>query len=149
MLPRWFEALVRAIADDEQVAANPVRFIGGQAYDALLRDALPFAFAIVAKTTGEDMGTDREIADYSDNFISLLGTAGGMDFGHVYLPLIMGGAIVFDRVIAPEEVLEDTLRGMSEVLLTRDAEWTEDNDLVFLMTKDLVNRSLRLFGFQI
>ena len=149
ILPRWFEALVRAIAADEQNAVVPARFIGGQAYDALLRDALPFAFAIVAKTTGEDMGTDKEIADYSDNFIKLLGTAGAMDFGHVYLPLIMGGVIVFDRIIAPEEVLEDTLRGMSDVLLARDAEWTEDNDLVFLMTKDLVNRSLRLFGFQI
>jgi hypothetical protein len=104
---------------------------------------------MIAKTTGEDMGTDEEIASYSDNFIRLLGTAGGVDFGHVYLPLIMGGAIVFDRVIAPGEMLEDTLRGMGQVLLDRDVEWTEDNDLVFLMTKDLVNRSLRIFGFQV
>ena len=148
-LPRWFESLLRAIAEDEQAAKNPAQIIGGTAYDALLRDTLPFAFAILAKTTGEDMGTDDEIASYSDNFIRLLGTSGGMDFGHVYLPLIMGGAIVFDRVIAPGEILEDTLRGMSQVLLDRDVEWTQDNDLVFLMTKDLVNRSLRLFGFQV
>ena len=38
---------------------------------------------------------------------------------------------------------------MSDVLLERDSEWTEDNDLVFLLAKELVNRSLRLFGFQI
>jgi hypothetical protein len=148
-LPRWFEALLRAIAADERVATNPTPIIGGSAYDALLRDTMPFAFAIIAKTTGEDMGTEDEIAAYSDNFIRLLSTAGGMDFGHVYLPLIMGGAIVFDRVIAPDEVLEDTLRNMSQVLEDREPEWTEDNDLVFLMTRDLINRSLRLFGFQI
>jgi hypothetical protein len=61
----------------------------------------------------------------------------------------MGGIVVYDRVILPGETLEDSLRDMSGVLEKRDAEWEEANDLIFLLTRELVNRSLRLFGFQI
>ena len=146
-LPRWFDGLIRAIAYNEQVAENPIPVLGGKLYDALLQDTLPFAFAILSKTTGEDMGSEEEIRQYCESYRKLM--QGGMDFGHAYLPLILGGIIVFDRVIASGELLEDTLRGMSDVLLAREAEWTDDNDLVFLLAKELVNRSLRLFGFQI
>ena len=146
-LPRWFDGLIRAIAYNEQVADNPIPLICGKLYDALLQDTLPFAFATISKTTGEDMGTDEEIRQYNESYRKLM--QGGMDFGHAYLPLVLGGIIVFDRVIARGELLEDTLRGMSDVLLARETEWTEDNDLVFLLAKELVNRSLRLFGFQI
>lgn len=148
-LPRWFEGLVRGIAYDEQILQNVPGYIATRVYDSLLRDTIPFAFRMIQNITGEDMGTDEETRDYADKFIQLLKAENRMDFAHAYLPLVMGGVIVFDRVIAPGEVLEDTLRGMSEVLAMRDAEWSDDNDLVFLMTKELVNRSLRLFGFQI
>ena len=110
---------------------------------------LPFAFEMIRTVSGEDVGNEDEIRTYTDNFVRLLGSTGGLDFAHVYMPLVMGGIIVYDRVIAPDEKLEDTLRDMGEVLAMRDAEWSDDNDLVFLMTKEVVNRSLRLFGFQI
>ena len=148
-LPRWFEGLVRGIAFNEQTLTNIPSYISTRLYDALVRDASPFAFESIQKITGEDMGSEEEIRDYTDRLIKLLHEPKGMDFAHTYLPLVMGGAIVFDRVVVPGEKLEDTLRGMSEVLAMRDAEWSDDNDLVFLMMKELVNRSLRLFGFQI
>lgn len=148
-LPRWFEGLVRGIAFNEQILANVPAFISTRLYDALVRDAVPFAFQSIQMVTGEDLGSEEEIRDYTDRLIKLLHEPNGMDFAHTYLPLVMGGAIVFDRVVVPDEKLEDTLRGMSEVLAMRDAEWSDENDLVFLMMKDLVNRSLRLFGFQI
>jgi hypothetical protein len=94
------------------------------------------------------MGTPDEIWAYTEKYITLLQN-GGMDFAHTYLPLIMGGIVVYDRVILPGETLEDSLRDMSGVLEKRDAEWEEANDLIFLLTRELVNRSLRLFGFQI
>jgi hypothetical protein len=146
-LPRWFDGLIRAIAYNEQEALDPISVLCNRLYEALIRDALPFAFAIIRKTTGEDMGTDEEIQQYSENYLKLL--QGAMDFGHAYLPLILGGIVTFDRVIATGELLEDTLRDMSDVLVERETEWTEANDLIFLLTRELVNRSLRLFGFQI
>ena len=148
-LPRWFEGLLRGIARHEEVANDPAAFICAHLYDMLVRHAIPFAFNMIRTVTGEDMGNEAEIRDYTTNYAHLLKKAGGMDFAHVYLPLVIGGIIVYDRVIAPGEILEDTLRDMSEVLAMRDAEWSDDNDLVFLMTKEVVNRSLRLFGFQI
>jgi hypothetical protein len=148
-VPRWFEGLLRAIAHNEQAITRPAALICDQLYDQLVGDTLPFAFDIIHSATGEDLGTPEEIEAYTENYARLLNQPDGMDFGHVYLPLVMGGVIVFDRVIAPDEKLEDSLREMSTVLQERDPEWTEDNDLVFLLTKELVNRSLRLFGFQI
>ncbi|MBZ0302164.1 MAG: hypothetical protein K8J31_20615 [Anaerolineae bacterium] len=149
VLPHWFEGLLRAIAQDEQIITHPVAYLCARLYDSLLQDTIPYAFGMIRTITGEDLGSDAEIEQYTENFVKLLNEPKGMDFAHSYLPLIMSGAIVFDRVIAPDEHLDESLRGMSEVLAMRDAEWTEDNDLVFLMTKELVNRSLRLFGFQI
>jgi hypothetical protein len=149
-LPRWFEGLVRGVAfNEQQVLPNIPGFISTRLYDALIRDAAPFAFQSIQTITGEDLGSEEEIRDYTDRLVKLLHDPTGMDFAHTYLPLVMGGAIVFDRVVLPGEKLEDTLRGMSEVLAMRDAEWSDENDLVFLMMKELVNRSLRLFGFQI
>lgn len=148
-LPHWFDGLLRAIALDERVAANAPAFICNRLYAALIRDAIPFAFNMIHKVTGEEIGSPEEIQDYTENFVSLLNNPQGMDFAHAYLPLIMGGLIVFDRVIFAGEILEDTLRGMGDVLDERDAEWTEDNDLVFIMTREAANRSLRLFGFQL
>jgi hypothetical protein len=148
-LPRWFEGLLRGVAYNEQVPDNPAAFVCARLYDALLLDTIPFAFNMIRTIIGEDMGSEEEMRRYARSFVRRLNASGEMDFAHAYLPLVMGGTIIFDRVIAPEEKLEDTLRGMSEVLAMRDAEWTEENDLVFLMTKELVNRSLRLFGIQI
>lgn len=148
-LPRWFEGLVRGIAHDETMAANPAAYICNRLYDLLLRDSIFFAFDLIRTTTGEDMGSEEEIRDYATSFLQRLNTQDSMDFAHVYLPLMMGGIILFDQVVAPDELLEETLRGMSEVLAMRDAEWSDENDLIFLMTKELVNRSSRLFGFQI
>ncbi|HLV34606.1 MAG TPA: hypothetical protein VKY59_05825, partial [Spirillospora sp.] len=135
-LPRWFEGLLRGVAFNEQVPDNPAAFVCAKLYDALLLDAVPFAFNMIRTVTGEDMGSEEEIRRYARSLVRRLKASGGMDFAHAYLPLVMGGTIIFDRVIAPGEKLEDTLRGMSDVLAMRDAEWTEDNDLVFLMTKE-------------
>ena len=147
-LPRWFEGLLRGIARDEQIAADVAPFVAQQLYERLLRDVLPFAFTMIHKITGEDMGTPDEIRDYTEKYIGLLHN-GGMDFAHAYLPLIMGGVFVYDRIILPGETLEDSLRDMGDVLEKRDAEWEETNDLIFLLTRELVNSSLRLFGFHI
>lgn len=147
-LPRWFEGLLRGIARDEKIAAEVGQYVAAQLYEPLLRDVLPFAFAMIQKITGEDMGTPEEIRDYTEKYIALLHN-GGMDFAHAYLPLIMGGVVVYDRIILPGETLEDSLRDMGDVLDHRDAEWDEANDLIFLLTRELVNRSLRLFGFHI
>ena len=148
VLPGWFEGLLRAVAEDEHIAAQPADYVCSQLYETLIHDVVPFAFAMIQKATGEDMGTAAEIHEYTENYVSRL-RDGGMDFAHAYLPLVMGGVIVYDRVVLPDEKLEDTLRGMGDTLDVRDAEWDDSNDLIFLLTRELVNRSLRLFGFHI
>jgi hypothetical protein len=118
-------------------------------YDDLLRDAIPYAFQMIRTVTGEDLGSEAEVQDYTENMIEMLGEKSGMDFTHVYMPLVIGGVIIYDRIISDAEEISESLRGMHDVLTEREPEVDENNDLVFMLTKQMVNRSLQRFGFQI
>jgi hypothetical protein len=148
--PHWCSSLLEIIAKDEKKAnADLVEVVTETLYDDLLRDAIPHAFRMIKTITGEDLGTEAEVQDYTDNTIKILDEKSGMDFTHVYMPLVIGGVIIFDRVISGVEEVSDSLRGMHEVLSERESEVDENNDLVFMITKQMVNRSLQRFGFQI
>ncbi len=148
--PHWCNSLLEIIAQDEKKANNDlVEVVTETLYDDLLRDAIPYAFKMIKTITGEDLGTDAEIQDYVENTIKILDEKSGMNFTHVYMPLVIGGIIIYDRVISNAEEISDSLRGMHEVLSEREPEVDENNDLVFMITKQMVNRSLQRFGFQI
>lgn len=148
--PRWCNSLLEIIAKDENKAnADLVEIVTDTLYDDLLRDAIPYAFKLIKTITGEDLGSDAEIQDYIENLIGMLGKESGMDFTHVYMPLVIGGVIIYDRVISDAEEISDSLRGMHDVMSEREPEVDENNDLVFMITKQMVNRSLQRFGFQI
>jgi hypothetical protein len=148
--PHWCNSLLEIIAKDEQKAnTDLVEIVTEKLYDDLLRDAIPHAFRMIKTITGEDLGTEVEVHDYTENLIKNLDQKSGMDFTHTYMPLVIGGIIVYDRVISGAEEISDSLRGMHDVLTERESEVDENNDLVFMITKQMVNRSLQRFGFQI
>jgi len=148
--PHWCNSLLEIIAQDEKKANNDlVQIVTETLYDDLLRDAIPYAFKMIKAITGEELGTDAEILDFANHTIEFLGEKSGMDFTHVYMPLVIGGIITYDRVVSDVEEMSDSLRGMHDVLSERESEVDENNDLVYMITKQMVNRSLQRFGFQI
>jgi hypothetical protein len=148
--PHWCSSLLEIIAQDEKKAnADLVEIVTETLYDDLLRDAIPYAFQMIRTVTGEDLGSEAEVQDYTENMIEMLGEKSGMDFTHVYMPLVIGGVIIYDRIISDAEEISESLRGMHDVLTEREPEVDENNDLVFMLTKQMVNRSLQRFGFQI
>src|SRR5690606_7741997 len=103
-LPRWFDGMLRAVARDERVMSHPVAAVARLLYMPLLSDAIDLGFALVERNTGEDVGTDREKTDYAERLLaSLAHRNGGMNFTHAYMPLVLGGIIVNDRVTASDD----------------------------------------------
>jgi len=78
---------------------------------------------------------------YADAMIGRMLKPGEMNFSYTYLPLVLGGILVQDRVLLPDEKLKDILNELKDLLDHRAEEHTEDTDLIFeLQTGLLPNR---------
>ena len=145
-LPYWLSSFLRAVAKDERLARVPVKAIPHFAYDDLLRDAITLGFQAIEISTGEDLGTPEEMNDYADGVISALKRKGKMDFTHAYMPLILGGVLVFDRILVGDEMLKEVLADIRPMLSERRTERDSDNEAIFDMATLVVNHTLKKFG---
>jgi hypothetical protein len=146
--PRWFNATLHAIARDTQLLHRPQNLLL-PIYLDLLDDAIRHAFKLIKQTTGESMGEPDEIDSYARDLVERLRSRTPMDFTHTYMPLILGGIILNDRVFGEDEDIAESLRGMSDVLDERQEEIDDSNALIVDMLRDLVNRSLTKYGYNI
>lgn len=146
-LPNWAKAMLKAIARDERASKAPVKAIAHFAYDDLLRDAVLLAFHAVEIATGEEMGTPEEMDDYALQVLSRLREGGNMDFNHTYLPLVLGGMVLFDQVLLPDDKLPEILHDVRIILDARRAEEDDESQPVFVMTRAVVEHALRKYGY--
>ena len=149
VLPLWAQNMLKLIAQNEKAAHHAVQAVTRLLYNDLVRDAIPHAFSIITSATGESFGTDEEIQHYADLVLTKLNETADMDLSHSYVPLLLGGLVVYDRVVKPGEDLGESLREMSNVIDERMDERKASNEMVFTLARDLVNRSLLKFGIQI
>ncbi len=145
-IPHWLSGFLRAVAKDERVARVPAKAIPHFVYDELLLDALTLAFQTIEVSTGEDLGTPEEMDEYAAGVITALRRKGKMDFTHAYMPLVLGGVLLFDRVLIGDEQLKDVLAEIRILLRERASERNEDNDAIFDMASLVVNHTLKKFG---
>lgn len=147
-LPRWGVKMLRAVSQDAQVAARPAAALAQLMYTDLLHDAVIHSFAVIKTATGEEIGTDEEIAHHAGQLIALLEN-GGMDVLHVYMPLVLAGIVLYDRVVLPDDDLGEQLVQMGDVLAGHENQQAASSDLIFTMARQLINRSLQKYGIQI
>ncbi|MBZ0296545.1 MAG: hypothetical protein K8L99_28550 [Anaerolineae bacterium] len=147
--PAWFEGFLRVIARNEELINVSAKVVSKMLYVDLLRDAIPHAFAMVKTITGEDIGSDAEIDHYRGQLIMHLDGQPGMDFTRGYMPLILGGTIIYDRISVPDQDFEETLRDLGSALEEREPDLGDEDLFVRDMAKGLINRNARQFGFQI
>lgn len=147
--PLWFDGLVREVARNEELIRAPAQVVGKLLYPQLLRDTIPYAFDLIKKSTGEDMGSPAEINQYSRQLIQRLEHKSGMDFAHTYMPLVLGGLLVYEQVPLKDEELLQTLRDATEALMERDGDLTDEDEPILEITKQIINRTAKQFGFEI
>lgn len=101
-LPAWASTLLRLGQRDERTLRYPIPAILQFAFDDLLADAMRFAFERLEVMTGEDFGSAEDRETYIQNWLTRFheGELGRYD---VYLPLVLGGLVIFDQVLLDNE----------------------------------------------
>ncbi len=147
-MPRWSRALLRLIARDERTAMHAVPVLTRMAYDDLLRDAIALSFQVVEAATGEDVGTEQEMAVYADRLIEALQTQAGMDLVHAYMPLVLGGIVINEQLKTEDVNFIHLLRELWALLDERRTETGDDGAPVIDIAEQLIERALQSYGFR-
>ncbi|HRF94089.1 MAG TPA: hypothetical protein PLZ51_02790, partial [Aggregatilineales bacterium] len=109
---------------------------------------LGYAFRLVQRDSGENLGSDEEMAEFSEVIIEKLKTKGEMNFSYAYLPLVLGGVIVTDQVLMHTEKLADVMKEMRTMVEDREAEGERDDEseAVFRMAEFVLAQTLKKYG---
>jgi hypothetical protein len=145
-LPHWFREFLHLVALDERVADHAPRLLTGRLYTALLRDAVEHAFTLVQQTTGQRLGEAPEIAAYANQLAAMIEHKRGLNFQRVYLPLIMGGVLVSDRMLMPGEQQDDMVNTLVNLLPEREASLTSQDADVLELTQQTIHRVTKIYG---
>jgi hypothetical protein len=144
-LPHWVSGLLRHIARDERVSRVAHKAVPALVYHELLYDGVMHGFNIIERTTGDELGSDEEKEHYAQQIIQKL-RRGGLTFTDVYMPLMMGGVLVYDQVLSEDEKLAEVLRDLRDILEDRRDERSEENSDIFDMTQRIVDQALKKYG---
>lgn len=145
-LPRWFQAMIGAIGKDVRAASAPAQVIPQFVYDELLYDAILYGFDLVTGATGEDLGSQEEMREYARQNIDRL-NRGGMDFSRVYLPLVLGGILINDKLLMDKEEPAALLVDEGKVLEDRMFEIADDDMPIHEMANQLIMQMGQRYGF--
>ncbi|MBI5667259.1 MAG: hypothetical protein HZC41_04555 [Chloroflexi bacterium] len=89
-LPNWCRALLERLT--LRPTADPIAALAGPLYDELLSDAITHGFRLLYAVTGQQLGSDDDMREYSAQLIILLRQPGArLSLVDVYLPLVLGG----------------------------------------------------------
>ncbi len=146
-IPRWVRGLLRTVEQEPRAAGSVAAVLAGPAYDDLLYDAVQFGFDLVQASTGEDVGNPAERDAYAADLISLLNSGGPLDFSRAYLPLIMGGMLINDLLLLPEEKPADQLHGVAAAVEAREKTLPPEEAPLLELTNILLDRTARKYGF--
>jgi len=148
-LPAWCKGMLKAIEANPLSVEQPAVALAGTAYDDLLRDAMSLGFQMITTSTGEKMGSEDDMREYAEKVIGKL-QAGqpSLGFSDVYLPLLLGGVIIYDRAVLKTEQVGDMLTELSRIVKSRYAEVSTHDEMVYHMTEQVVDRALQKFGYR-
>ena len=111
-------------------------------YTDLVHDAILYAFTSISTVTNEHFGTPEEAAAYADGVVAALVDETSLGFEQVYFPLVLGGLIANTRITMPREQTRETVFVLSKALDNRRGERREDNNFVFDIADQLIERAL-------
>lgn len=145
-LPSWCKAMLRGL--DRQPGAQPLDLLTTTLYDDLLRDAIRSGFYCVTQTTGEALGSEDEMTGYAERVIADLSGSGVRSFTDVYLPLVLGGVIFYDRILADDEHVGESLKAVAAALRARQPEVNQDNAVIFQMAVKIIDQTIFKYGYR-
>ena len=148
-LPSWCRGLLKIIDKDPSAADNPAQALADDLYDELLRDSMRYSFNVLAQTTGEELGSEDDMHEYGERVIADLTKPGKpLSFADVYLPLLLGGVVMYNRVILTDEKVGESLTEIAKQLHARRPEVNGSSELVYRMGERVIDRALQKYGYR-
>jgi hypothetical protein len=147
-LPAWCRGLLKAVDRDPSAADGVPQALSTTLYDELLRDCVAHGFEMIVNSTGEDLGSKSDMAEYGERLIGDIMEGNPLTFVDIYLPLALGGVIVYDRAILADEKVGEALTAIFKQIKVRQAEVNEENELVYRMAEQVIDRALQKFGYR-
>lgn len=147
-VPYWFRAMLDAMQVDNRVASVPEQSIPKIVYPELIRDAVSYGFQQVEGATGRVFGTPEELEQYAEHLVdTLTDETRKLHFAQVYMPLVLGGLVVFDRMTLPNERADALLVNLSHVVMARRERFENTrNKRIFETSAELLERTLARYG---
>jgi hypothetical protein len=146
-LPHWCTSLLHLIAHNRVAAQYIPQAISQSLYYDLVRDAVPLAFQQIEAETGQALGSADEAERYSGELLRRLQGEAPIDFEFAYLPLLLGGVTINNRVYAGHPHLDEDLHRLQARLEERLVEQTDQNKPVFDLVLGLTGRLSQQFNF--
>ncbi len=149
-LPHWVSRFLRVVAQDERAARFPMQAIAHFCYYDLVRDAANHAFTMLEVATGENLGTEEERKVYVDQFMEILNPENNLqlDFAHAWMPLVLGGLIIFDRVLLSDEDVGEILQEIRGIVAARNEYRDESTEPIFSIAERLIEQALMKYGYR-
>lgn len=146
-LPRWTSQFLNVLNREPRAIKAPIKVIMQYCYDGLLQDAATYAFQRIELALDESLGSAEErdiyIKQLMDDFEEK-----SLNFGEVYLPLVMGGITAADQVILPDDNMEDAVHDLRDMVDTRRDELLNDDTAgLFDMVDRLMEKVLLKYGY--
>jgi hypothetical protein len=149
-LPSWFRGMLRAVEFNPAAAESPISALTSTLYDDLLKDACRLAFKMMARVTGEKIGDEADVEEYISALIARLQAPDTvLRFNDVYMPLVIGGVILFDRACLPSEKLGDSLNEIGRALVGRYPEIGTEDRATYTVVEKVIERARQKYGYQV
>lgn len=147
-LPRWCSSLLVLMERDPRVIQHPVSVVVNGLYNELLYDAVVHGFDLVAQATGEDLGTPDEVHGYAAGLVSALKVTDQIDFSRAYLPLVIAGVLISDKLPVSKESPAELLSMIAVALEKRRPEISDDIQPIYEIASELIDRTSLKYGFR-
>jgi hypothetical protein len=110
---RWFQQLCRLIAYNPSATQN-LEALLKLLYNDVVYDAVMLGFSMVDHDAKIDFGSEAERADHASKIVAALGGQIPMGLEHMYVPLILAGAILAPRLTVVSENPWHSLASLKE-----------------------------------
>lgn len=149
LLPNWTLGWLKAIEIDRRALTYPDRAIAHFAFDDLIRDATRLGLHMLEDATQQELGDAEEMRLYADQIVNALNKRAPLVYDLVYLPLVLAGMLVFDKVRQPNDDNKKLIEGTRDLAKQRTDERNEDNEAVFDMTRFMIQTVLLKYGYAV
>lgn len=147
-LPLWCRSLLQEFAALEAVGRQPIEALLGLVYDDLLRDAIVVGFTLIQDALGEQVISSGDMQRYGKRLIRMMwDPVTRLSFGDVYVPLVLGGVLVDERLSLREKQPLDTMHELLTLINTREASADEDTRASIEMAQRVLLTAMRKYGF--